>query len=197
MIVKLIVGLGNPGREYRDTRHNAGFMVVDELARRHDLTWAMAPGQIPDAFVAKKFGQDPLLLAKPLTYMNLSGDAAAALLRYYDIAAANLLIVVDDIDLPFGRLRARPSGSAGTHNGLRSIVGRLGTEFPRLRVGVGRGDARRDLADHVLSKFEPAEREQLESVITRAADAAEMFAAEGIVTVMNTYNADDAESADN
>jgi peptidyl-tRNA hydrolase, PTH1 family len=195
--VKLIVGLGNPGREYRDTRHNAGFMVVDEIARRHDLTWAMAPGQVPETFVAKKYGSQAALLAKPLTYMNLSGDAAAALLRYYDVDPADLLIVVDDIDLPFGRLRARPSGSAGTHNGLRSIVGRLGTEFPRLRVGVGRGDARRDLADHVLSKFEPAEREQLESVITRAADAAEMFAAEDIVKVMNTYNADDAESADN
>ena len=172
-------------------------MVVDEIARRHDLTWAMAPGQVPETFVAKKYGSQAALLAKPLTYMNLSGDAAAALLRYYDVDPADLLIVVDDIDLPFGRLRARPSGSAGTHNGLRSIVGRLGTEFPRLRVGVGRGDARRDLADHVLSKFEPAEREQLESVITRAADAAEMFAAEDIVTVMNTYNADDAESADN
>ena len=195
--MKLIVGLGNPGREYRDTRHNAGFMVMDEIARRHDLMWAMAPGQVPDTFVAKKYGPQPVLLAKPLTYMNLSGDAAAALLRYYDVGAADLLIVVDDIDLPFGRLRARPSGSAGTHNGLRSVVGRLGTEFPRLRVGVGRGDARRELADHVLSKFEPAEREQLESVITRAADAAEMFAAEGIVKVMNTYNADDAESADN
>ena len=204
--MKLIVGLGNPGREYRDTRHNAGFMVVDEIARRHALTWAMAPGQVPDAFVAKKFAPPgagisataaTALLAKPLTYMNLSGDVAAALLRYYDVEAADLLIVVDDVDLPFGRLRARPSGSAGTHNGLRSIVARLGTEFPRLRVGVGRGDARRDLADHVLSKFEPAEREQLESVITRAADAAEMFAAEGIVKVMNTYNVDDAESAEN
>ena len=194
--MKLIVGLGNPGPEYRDTRHNVGFRVVDEVARRHQLTWAMAPSQVPDAFVAKRFGPRPVLLAKPLSYMNLSGDAAAALLRYYDVDPADLLVVVDDVDLPFGRLRARPSGSAGTHNGLRSIVGRLGTEFPRLRVGVGRGDARRDLADHVLAKFEPAEREQLESVITRAADAAEMFAAEGIVKVMNTYNADDAESAE-
>jgi len=193
--VKLIVGLGNPGREYRDTRHNAGFMVVDEIARRHDLNWAMAPAQVPEAFVAKRFGTEPVLLVKPLTYMNLSGEAAAGLLRYYDVDPVDLLIVVDDIDLPFGRLRARPSGSAGTHNGLRSVVGRLGTEVPRLRVGVGRGDARRDLADHVLAKFETAEREQLESVITRAADAAEMFAAEGIVKVMNTYNADDAGSA--
>jgi len=195
--VKLIVGLGNPGREYRDTRHNAGFMVVDEIARRHSLTWSMAPAQVPDAFVAKRFGAQPLLLAKPLTFMNLSGDAAAGLLRYYDVDAAGLLVVVDDIDIPFGRLRARASGSAGTHNGLRSVVERLGTGFSRLRVGVGRGDARRDLADHVLAKFEPAEREQLESIITRAADAAEMFAVEGIVKVMNTYNADDPESADN
>ena len=194
--MKLIVGLGNPGREYRDTRHNVGFMVVDELARRYGVEWAMAPSQVPDAFVAKRFVPDPLLLAKPLTYMNLSGEAVAALARYYGIGAVDLLVVIDDVDLPFGRLRARPSGSGGTHNGLRSVVSRLGTtDFPRLRVGVGRGDARRDLADHVLSKFEAAEREQLESVITRAADAAEMFAAESIIKVMNTYNADDAAAA--
>ena len=192
--MKLIVGLGNPGREYRDTRHNAGFMVLDEIARRHDLAWAQAPAQVPDAFVAKKFGPEPVLLARPQTFMNRSGDAVAALSRYYDVDPVDLLVVLDDIDIPFGRLRARPYGSAGTHNGLRSVVERLGTQFPRLRVGVGRGDARRDLADHVLAKFEPAEREQLESIITRAADAAEMFAAEGIVKVMNTYNVDDAAS---
>jgi PTH1 family peptidyl-tRNA hydrolase len=192
--VKLIVGLGNPGRDYRDTRHNAGFMVADEIARRHNLTWTMAPSQVPDAFVAKIFGAQPVLLAKPLTYMNRSGEVVGPLLRYYDVDLADLLIVVDDIDLPFGRLRARASGSAGTHNGLRSVVEHIGIEFSRLRVGVGRGDARRDLADHVTAKFEPAEREQLESVITRAADAVEMFAAEGIVKVMNTYNADDPES---
>jgi len=201
--VKLIVGLGNPGPEYRDSRHNAGFMVLDEIARRHHLTWAMAPAQLPDALVAKKFrplgaeasAKAAVLLSKPLTFMNRSGDAVAALSRYYDVEPVDLLVVVDDIDIPFGRLRTRASGSAGTHNGLRSVVERLGTQFPRLRVGVGRGDARRDLADHVLAKFEPAEREQLESIVTRAADAAEMFAAEGIVKVMNTYNADDAESA--
>jgi peptidyl-tRNA hydrolase, PTH1 family len=193
--VRLIVGLGNPGREYRDTRHNVGFIVLDEIARRHDLAWTMAPSQVPDAFVVKKFVPDPLLLAKPLTYMNRSGDAVAALARYYDVEPPDLLVIVDDVDLPFGRLRARPSGSGGTHNGLRSVVSRLGTtNFPRLRVGVGRGDAKRDLADHVLAKFEPAEREQLESVITRAADAAEMFAAQDILKVMNTYNADDAAS---
>jgi PTH1 family peptidyl-tRNA hydrolase len=187
--MRLIVGLGNPGREYRDTRHNVGFMVVDEIAKRHDLTMAMAPSQVPDAFIAKKFGAEPLLVAKPLTFMNRSGDAVAVLARYYDIAAGDLLVVVDEVALPFGRLRARARGSAGGHNGLKSVVERLGTtEFPRLRLGVGRGDARRDLADHVLSKFEADEQSALGEFIARAADAAEMFAAEGIAKVMNTYN---------
>jgi PTH1 family peptidyl-tRNA hydrolase len=198
--VKLIVGLGNPGREYRDTRHNVGFMVVDEIARRHQLAWAMAPSQVPDAFVAKKFvgvggPAAALMVAKPLTFMNRSGAAVSALTSYYRIDPADLLVVYDDVDLPFGRLRARPSGSAGTHNGMRSIVQSLGgTGFPRLRVGIGRGDRRRDLADLVLSKFERAEQDQLESVIARAADAAEMFAAEDILKVMNAYNPDPAVS---
>jgi PTH1 family peptidyl-tRNA hydrolase len=193
--MKLIVGLGNPGREYRDTRHNIGFMVVDAIARRHDLTFAMAPSQVPDALVVKKYGIDPLLLAKPLTYMNRSGDAVGALARYYDIAPADLLVVYDDVDLPFMRLRARARGSAGTHNGMRSVVERLGTtEFPRLRLGVGRGDKRRDLADHVLAKFEGDEQSDLEMFIARAADAAEMFAATDILMVMNSFNPDDAAS---
>jgi PTH1 family peptidyl-tRNA hydrolase len=196
--MRLIVGLGNPGREYRDTRHNVGFMVVDELAKRHGLTLAMAPSQVPDAMIAKKFADAgggplansaPMLIAKPLTFMNRSGDAVAALARYYDIAIADLLIVVDEVALPFGRLRARARGSAGGHNGLKSCIERLGTnEFPRLRLGVGRGDSRRDLADHVLSKFEADEQSGLGEFIARAADAAEMFAAEGIGKVMNTYN---------
>ena len=190
--MKLIAGLGNPGREYRDTRHNVGFLVVEEIARRYSLAWAMAPSQVPETFVAKRFGVEPVLLAKPLTFMNRSGEAVAALHRYYDVPLADLLVVVDDVDLPFGRLRARVRGSAGTHNGLRSIVARVGTEFPRLRLGVGRGDSRRDLADHVLSKFEPGERAELETFIARAADAAEMFAAADIWKVMNTYNADAA-----
>jgi PTH1 family peptidyl-tRNA hydrolase len=187
--MRLIVGLGNPGKEYRETRHNVGFRVVDEIARRHDLALAMAPSQVPDAFLAKKYGPEPWLVAKPLTFMNRSGDAVAALSHYYDIAPADLLVVVDEVALPFGRLRARARGSAGGHNGLKSVIERLGTtEFPRLRLGVGRGDTRRDLADHVLSKFEADERAALEEFITRAADAAEMFAADGIEKVMNTYN---------
>jgi peptidyl-tRNA hydrolase, PTH1 family len=189
--VKLIVGLGNPGREYRETRHNIGFRVVDEIARRHGLNWVSAPAQIPETFVAKKFGPDPVMLAKPLTYMNRSGDAVAGLARYFDVALGDLLIVIDEADLPFTRLRARARGSAGGHNGLKSIIERLGTtEFPRLRLGVGRGDGRRDLADHVLAKFESGEQADLEAFVTRAADAAEMFAADGILKVMNVYNPD-------
>jgi peptidyl-tRNA hydrolase, PTH1 family len=191
--MKLIVGLGNPGREYRETRHNVGFKVVDEIAGRYALTWSQAPSQVPDALVAKRYGSDPMLLAKPLTYMNLSGDAVAALTRYYDVPSEDLLVVVDEAALPFGKLRARARGSAGGHNGLKSVIERLGTtEFPRLRLGVGRGDDRRDLSDHVLSIFERRERAELESFITRAADAVEMFAAEGIGKVMNTYNPEPA-----
>ena len=189
--MKLIVGLGNPGREYRDTRHNVGFLVVDEVAHRHQLALGMAPSQVPETFVAKRYGSEPLLVAKPLTFMNRSGDAVAALIRYYDVGAADLLVVVDEAALPFGRLRARMRGSDGGHNGLKSIIERLGTiEFARLRLGVGRGDPQRDLADHVLTKFEPGERAELEGFITRAADAAEMFAVEGIESVMNVYNPD-------
>lgn len=168
-------------------------MVVDEIARRHALSWAMAPSQVPEAFIAKRHagaaGGAAMLLAKPLTFMNRSGDVVAALARYYDVPMADILIVVDEVALPFGRLRARERGSAGGHNGLKSIVERLGsTEFPRLRLGVGRGDSRRDLADHVLSTFEPGDRAGLGEFISRAADAAELFAAAGISKVMNVYN---------
>src|SRR3954463_13419721 len=123
--MKLIVGLGNPGREYRETRHNIGFMVADEIASRHQLTWSLAPSQVPDAFVAKRYGMPPFLLAKPLTFMNRSGDAVTALARYYDVAPQELLIVYDDADLPFARLRARARGSAGGHNGVKSLIERL------------------------------------------------------------------------
>lgn len=190
--MKLVVGLGNPGRDYRDTRHNVGFMVVDEVARRHELTWGSAPAQVPDAWVVKWFDAD-VLLVKPFTFMNRSGDVVAGLARYYDVLPDDVLVVVDEAALPFGRLRARARGSAGGHNGLKSVIERLGThDFPRVRVGVGRGDGRRDLADHVLSKFEGGEKAELEGVIARTADAVEMFAAADIDKVMNAYNPDAA-----
>jgi peptidyl-tRNA hydrolase, PTH1 family len=135
-------------------------------------------------------GGETIIVAKPLTFMNLSGFAVSRLAQYFQIEPANTLVIVDEVALPLGRLRARRAGSAGGHNGLKSIVEQLGTDaFPRLRLGVGRGDNRRDLADHVLSKFEPAERATIETAVLRAADAAEMFVAEGIERVMNTFNA--------
>jgi peptidyl-tRNA hydrolase, PTH1 family len=195
--MKLIVGLGNPGREYRDTRHNVGFMVVDEIARRHGIDWASGPSQLAETLIGKRFGAEPMMLAKPLTYMNNSGESVAGLVRYFNVAHDELFVVVDEAALPFGKLRARPRGSAGGHNGLKSIIERLGTtDFSRLRLGVGRGDGRRDLADHVLARFERSEQAELETLITRAADAAEMFAAEGISRVMNVYNPDAPASSD-
>ena len=183
--MKLVIGLGNPGRQYAGTRHNVGFDVLDLLAGRHRLEWESAPA---DALMAR-WRAASALLAKPLTFMNLSGPAIGELLRFYKIEAPDLFVIVDEANLELGRLRARPSGSAGGHNGLKSIISALGTEeFARLRVGVGRGDARRDLADHVLAKFDPDERIEVAEAVGRAADAAELFVTEGMTPVMNRFN---------
>jgi PTH1 family peptidyl-tRNA hydrolase len=195
--LKLIVGLGNPGPQYRGTRHNIGFAVADELARRHDVGFEPAPA---DGLMARirDLGAGVLVL-KPLTFVNLSGHAVDDLRRYLRIEIPDLLVVADDVNLPLGRLRARARGSDGGHNGLRSIIERLGTEeFARVRVGVGRGDPRRDLASHVLARFEPDERAEIETTVERAAGAAEMFATEGIGCVMNAFNREDpsGEGAD-
>jgi PTH1 family peptidyl-tRNA hydrolase len=186
--VKLIVGLGNPGPKYKQTLHNIGFDVVDELARRHGATFDAAP---TDALFAKVrgLGDDMVLLAKPLTFMNLSGRAVQDLRHYFRIEPVDLIVVTDDVNLPAGQLRARRGGSAGGHNGLKSIIELLGTDqFPRLRVGVGRGDPRRDLADRVLGKAEPGEREILAEATTLAADAVELFVTHGMAEVMNRFN---------
>ena len=185
--MKLIAALGNPGRTYDGTRHNLGFVVADTLAARHRLEWEAAPRGL-EALIARWRGAD-VVVAKPLTFMNLSGVAVRGLLQFYKIDAADMLVVVDDVNLELGRLRTRAAGSAGGHNGLKSIIEALGSdEFARLRVGVGRGDAQRDLADHVLAKFDPAERPVAEESVARAADAAETFIMEGIGPVMNRFN---------
>ncbi len=185
--MKLVVGLGNPGRRYAGTRHNVGFDVLDLLAGRHRLEWESAPRGI-DALIARDRAQD-VTFAKPLTFMNLSGHAVLGLLQFYKIELPDFFVVVDDVNLELGRLRTRAVGSAGGHNGLKSVIAALGTEdFARLRIGVGRGDARRDLADHVLAKFEPEERPDVAETVGRAADAVELFVAEGVTPVMNRYN---------
>jgi PTH1 family peptidyl-tRNA hydrolase len=184
--VKAIVGLGNPGEKYRGTRHNIGFAVVEELARRAQVEFAAAP---VEALMVRWRERDAVLV-KPLTFMNLSGEAVSALLRYFKIEPVDLLVVLDEVQLPLGKLRARPNGSPGGHNGLKSIARHLGDGYARLRIGVGRGDARRDLADHVLTRFDKDEAEEVERMTVRAADAADTFITSGIAAVMNGFNGD-------
>jgi PTH1 family peptidyl-tRNA hydrolase len=192
--MKLVAGLGNPGSAYRGTRHNIGFDIVDRLAGRHGLANEFSAMKV-DAVGARwrrpatDGPSGDVWLVKPLTFMNLSGVAVAAMARYYDIALDDVLIVCDDVNLPLGRLRARAGGSEGGHNGLRSIAEAFGTtEYPRLRVGVGRGDERRDLASHVLARFEADERTAVDETVGRASEAIEMWVADGLARMMNSYN---------
>jgi len=185
--MKLVVGLGNPGPKYDGTRHNVGFAAVDLLATRHGAQWETAPRGI-DGLIARWRAED-VVLAKPLTFMNNSGAAIVGLLQFYKIEPPDLLVIVDEVQLETGRLKVNPDGSAGGHNGLKSAIGSLGTmQFPRLRIGVGRGDQRRDLADHVLARFDPDEREVIAKAIEDAADAAELFVTDGPAVTMNRYN---------
>ena len=190
--MKLIVGLGNPGSKYLGTRHNVGFEVVDELVRRDGLVFETGPVEV---LIARDRSARGVMLAKPLTFMNHSGQTVVDLQRYYRVGCGELLIVVEDVALPLGCLRARARGSGGGHKGLGSVVDALGTEdFARLRIGVGRGDPRRDLAAHVLSRFETAEHADIEIAIGRAADAVSMFVDKGIDPVMNAFNGKDGGS---
>ena len=183
----IVVGLGNPGRRYQGTRHNIGFAVADEVARRRQAVFESGRGDTLTARIGR--GPASVLVVKPLTMMNLSGEAVAAVAGFYKVDPAAILVAADDVNLPLGRLRLRARGTAGGHNGLKSIIGCLGTEqFPRVRVGVGRGDPRRDLADHVLAMFDDDERDEVDRAIARAADAVETFLAEGIEAAMNRYN---------
>lgn len=184
--MKLIVGLGNPGAKYAGTRHNVGFEVVDEVARRRALAFESSPAE---ALMARERGPGArLMLAKPLTFMNLSGRAVGDLVRYYRFDLDEVLVVADDVNLPLGRLRARRGGSDGGHNGLRSVIDVLGTAFARLRIGVERGDRRRDLASHVLATFDAAELETIGPAIGHAGDAVEAFVSDGIDVAMNRFN---------
>jgi PTH1 family peptidyl-tRNA hydrolase len=187
LALKLIVGLGNPGEQYADTRHNLGFQVVEELARRYRVR--LRSDAKRRARVARIGGiGDGVLVAQPTTFMNLSGWAVRDVASFHKVAPADLLIVVDDADLPLGRLRIRGRGSAGGHNGLKSIIQELGTiEFPRLRIGVGRQAG--ELRTHVLGRFEADERALVGAAVERAADAAEVFAREDILAAMNRFNA--------
>jgi len=182
----LVAGLGNPGREYERTRHNAGWLVVDELARRHGGSWR---SKFSGSVAEVRLGELRLGLLKPETYMNESGRSAGAAARFFKVEPESLLVVHDDVDLEPGRLQARRGGGLAGHNGLRSLAQHLGTqEFLRLRIGVGRpgrGD-RRSVSDWVLSPFEPDE--DVEALVARAADAVEAIAVDGLDSAQARFN---------
>jgi PTH1 family peptidyl-tRNA hydrolase len=183
----LIAGLGNPGRKYENNWHNSGFKVLEILARRHriDISRRRCKGLLGQGTIA---GQKGLLL-KPVTYMNLSGESIRAALSFYKIAAAACLVIYDDLDIPFSQIRIRESGSAGTHNGMRSIVASLGREdFPRIRVGIGPQPEQWDIVDYVLSDVPEASLENYRETLERAADAVEMILGEGLARAMNQFN---------
>jgi PTH1 family peptidyl-tRNA hydrolase len=185
--VRIVVGLGNPGRQYEETRHNVGWMVLDRIADRAGWT-GRGKSRDAAAVVRGRYGDLELVLVKPQTYMNGSGLAVRKVLARERVKLEDLLVVVDDFALPLGRLRLREEGSAGGHNGLRSIIGEMGTQrFARLRVGIGEPD--RGAVDHVLSRFVADERPRLEQVLDAAADAVEEWARDGAARAANRWNA--------
>jgi len=191
MAIHAIVGLGNPGRRYARTRHNAGFLVADELAARLAARWK-ASARLHAHIARGSYAGRTLILAKPQTFMNDSGDAVAGVARRWRVAPEELLVVYDDVSLALGRIRLRPDGGAGGHNGMRSTIERLGTDaFHRLRIGIAGPHARpgEDLADYVLSPFAKDELATVGDVVGRAADAAMLWLGKGMEAAMNAYNA--------
>jgi PTH1 family peptidyl-tRNA hydrolase len=191
--MKLIVGLGNPGAEYERTRHNVGWRVVDAFAAKFRL--AVTKHEKSALTSSGRVAGGSVMVAKPLTYMNLSGDAVRLLVNAYLESPEEMIVVYDDIDLPLGRLRIRPNGSAGTHNGMRSIVSTLGTEnFPRLRVGIGASDQGR-LRDYVLDEFSPEDEPVVARAVERAVDALLLFVRGDLKRAMNQFNRDEEAPA--
>ena len=192
--MKLIVGLGNPGRAYVNNRHNAGFKCVDLFAREHGipLTQRGARSKLGTGEVANT----RIVVAKPQTFMNLSGEAVSALVRRYKLSAKDILVIYDDLDLPLGKIRIREKGSSGGHNGLKSIIAHLGTQdFPRIRVGISPSEGSDNAAapevdaiEHVLSDFTDAEKTVMREVYPRVAAAIECVLSEGLAAAMNKYN---------
>ena len=184
--MKIVVGLGNPGARYKDTRHNIGFLVVDELARRwRSETWKRRF----EAEVSEHRAGGPVLLVKPQTFMNLSGTAVREAAKFYKVVSTDIIVVHDDLDLPTGRLRIRERGGAGGHKGIDSMIGQLGTdEFVRVKFGISRPPAEWDTADYVLGRFSSEEQTTIKQMISLAADAVEAILAEGAAAAMNRFN---------
>ena len=186
--IRLIVGLGNPGPEYIDTRHNLGFKTVEELAKRDGVRWQDKTDSLSSLVAVSHHGEDlSIVLAKPQTFMNRSGKAVRDLLEFLKLDPRNALVVYDEMDLPFGTLRLRESGSGGTHNGMRSVVSSVGDQIPRLRVGIGQSTPG-EATNHVLGEFTTDEFQEVEQLIQRASEAALAWAEVGAATAMNRYN---------
>lgn len=193
----LIAGLGNPGAEYARTRHNVGFMVAERLARRWHGDWK-TDSRFRSSLASVESGGRRVLLCRPQTWMNSSGEAIRRLKEFYRVALTRLLVVVDDADLPLGELRMRPRGSSGGHHGLESVEQHLGTrEYPRLRIGIGRAaNDTREITGHVLGRFSGAEIALWERVLGRAADQAACWLDRGITKAMNQFNGAVQDSGD-
>jgi PTH1 family peptidyl-tRNA hydrolase len=183
----VLVGLGNPGREYRQTRHNVGFMVIDELCGQFDLRLNRMQGK---ALVGNGLLEGrKVILAKPQTFMNLSGQSVASLVKFYKIPLSQMLIILDDLDLPLGMMRIRPGGGSAGNKGLMSIIQQLGTEeFPRMRLGIGRPPGQKNGADYVLQNFQNDDMDLVKEVLDKACKAAQTFVANGIDQAMNQFN---------
>ncbi|HLS06842.1 MAG TPA: aminoacyl-tRNA hydrolase [Bacillota bacterium] len=185
--MKCIIGLGNPGKKYVATRHNIGFMVIDELARRHQFQLTKEKF---NGFYASEFIQgEKVAFLQPQTFMNRSGDCIQPFIDYFKIDRENILVIYDDLDLPVGKIRLRQKGSHGGHNGLRSTIARLNTDkFKRLRVGIGRPTNNQPIVDYVLNKFSKTQETAVQSSIDLAADACEKWLQEDFIQVMNSFN---------
>jgi len=184
----LMVGLGNPGAEYAKTRHNAGFLLVEKLAERWKASWTLEKKF--NARVARaEYNESRVLLSEPQTFMNSSGETVGSMVGFYRVPLKQLLVAVDDADLPFGEIRLRPGGSSGGHHGLESIEQHLNTrEFARLRIGIGRQDGAREITDYVLGRFSKTEAALAEKVLTAAADQTEVWLTGGIQKAMSQFN---------
>lgn len=182
----LIVGLGNPGREHKKNRHNIGFMAIDQLAE----TWGISLGKVQQRAITGqgRVGEDTIILAKPQTYMNSSGDAVGPLARYFKVPTENVLVIYDEIDIPFGALRIRSKGGSGGHNGMKSIINHLGQDFPRIRIGVGRPQGKMPPAAYVLQDFKGAEWDIVTELLAGTVAAVNTFIREGIDLSMSRHN---------
>lgn len=186
--MKVIVGLGNPGRKYEDTPHNVGFSAVECLAARFCGKFRQSL-RFKAELAKVTIGSEAVVLVKPQTFMNLSGDAVGSLLRYHKVPVADLIVLLDDVDLDLGRIRIRPSGGSGGHKGLTSVIQHVGTgDFVRIRMGVGRGTGTEDVVSHVLSPFAAAHRDSVGSMTERTADAVCEILESGVDSAMNRFN---------